>query len=76
MSVTSLACLEQPDSPQPDVVILEEELLATNISAVVDLVDRYPNLRLIVFGLSDTKVQVFDKQMVQVGQVSDFLELL
>jgi len=76
MAVTSLAYLDQPGSQLPDVVIMEEELLAANISAVVDLVDHHPKLRLIVIGLSDTQVQVFDKQMVQVGQVSDFLELL
>ena len=75
-TVSSLAYLDQHDSPQPDVVILEEELLAANISAVIKLADRHPKLRLIVLGLNDTKVHVFDKQLVQVGQVSDFLELL
>jgi DNA-binding NarL/FixJ family response regulator len=75
-TITSLAFLDKPDSPQPDVVILEEALLMANISAVVKLADRHPNLRLIVLGLSDNNLQVFDKQMVQVRQVSDFLELL
>ena len=75
-TATCLACLEQSDSPQPDVVILEEELLAANISAVVRLADRLPELRLIVFGLRESKVQVFDKQIVEVKQVSDLLALL
>jgi chemotaxis response regulator CheB len=73
---SSLAYLDLSEDLQPDVVILEEELLAANISAVVKLADRHPKLRLIVFSLSDNTLNVFDKQRVQVRQVSDFLELL
>ena len=75
-TVSSLASLKQTDGLQPDIVILEEELLAANISAVVKLADRHPKLRLIVFSLSDNTLNVFDKQSVQVRQVNDFLELL
>ena len=75
-TVSSLAYLEQTDGLQPDVVILEEELLAANISAVVKLADRHPKLRLIVFNLSNNTLNIFDKQRLQVKQVNDFLELL
>lgn len=75
-TVSSLSSLAESDCLQPEVIILEEALLAENISAVVKMADRQPKLRLIVFRLSDDKVQVFDKQMMQVGQVSDFLELI
>jgi len=71
----SLAIMDEPNSPQPDIVILEKAHLMANMSAVVKLADRHPNLRLIIFGLSDNTLQVFDKQMVEVRQVSDFLEL-
>lgn len=71
-----LACLEHPENPVPDAVILDEELLAANISAVVKLADRHPHLRLIVFRLSDNTVHIFDKHMVQITQSSDFLDLL
>lgn len=75
-TVDSLACLDLADSLQPDVVILEEEHLAANILAVVKLAERHPKLRLIVIGPKTNKLHVFDKQMVQVRQVSDFLKLL
>jgi DNA-binding NarL/FixJ family response regulator len=75
-TVSSLACMDQADSPGPDVVILEEELLAANILAVVKLAEQYPELRLIVIGPKTNKLHVFDKQIVQVRQVSDFLKLL
>ena len=73
---SSLASLDQPDSPEPDVIILDEELLAANISAVVQLVDRHPKLRLIVLGLEDNQLHVFDKHIVHVEQVNDLFELL
>lgn len=75
-TVSSLSCLAQQDGPQPDVVIMEEGVLAANISAVVKLADRHPTLRFIVFNTRDSNVHVFDKQMMQVRQFSDFLELL
>lgn len=76
---TTVATLESWDksgSTRPDVVIVEEGLLAANISAIVKLADRHPKLRLIVLGLSNGTVQIFDKQMTQVRHVSDFLGLL
>jgi len=76
MTVNSLRFLDQPDCPEPDVIILDEDLVEANLSDLVRLIERHPTLRLIVFGLSDSKVQVFDKQLVEVRQVGDFLELL
>jgi hypothetical protein len=64
------------NSLKPDVIILEEKQVAANIKSVMDLVDRYPNVRLIVIGLGDNNLHIFDKQIVRVDQVSDFLELL
>jgi len=72
----TLAGWRNSNGARPDVVILEEGLLAANISDIVKLADRHPTLRLIVFRLCDGKIQIFDKQMVQVRHVSDFLRLL
>jgi len=76
MSISCLENLNQPANLQPDVVILEEELLAANMSAVVKLADRLPKIRLIAFNLNNNTLNIFDKHMVQVRQFSDFLELL
>ena len=73
---STLSCIDEPGRPQPDVIILAEEQLAANISAVVKLAKRHPKLRLIVLGLNNTYVHIFDKQIIQVRQISDFLELL
>jgi chemotaxis response regulator CheB len=74
--LSSLAYLELSGSLQPDVVILEEELMVANILAVISLTNRLRKLRLIVFRLSDTSVHIFDKQTVQVSCISDFTKLL
>lgn len=74
-TVSSLALFDQPQT-QPDIIIVEETQLAANIVAVVQLANRHPTVRLIVLGLRDNKLQIFDKHMVQVTQVSDLLELI
>jgi len=76
LPVASLDRLNGSGDVMPDVIIMEEAQLMANISAVLQLTNSHPNLRLIVFGLSDSKLHVYDKQMVEVRQVSDFFELL
>ncbi|MGW8179244.1 MAG: hypothetical protein ACWGQW_10860 [bacterium] len=72
----TLAGWNNTNGAQPDVVIVEEGQLVANLSDIVKLADRHPTLRLIVFGLSDGNVQIFDKQTAQVRHISDFLSLL
>jgi len=78
MSTTklSLAGWNHTDGVCPDVVIVEERLLAANLADIVKLADRHPTLKLIVLGLTHGNVQIFDKRMAQVRHVSDFLRLL
>ena len=76
ISVTSLATLDGSVTVQPDVVILEEDQLLANTETLVNWAKRHPSLRVIVFGLSDSNLHVYDKKIVKVRQVSDFLELL
>ena len=75
-TVTSLANAVEANGSEPDVVIIEEAHMLANMPAFVFYVNRHPNLRLIVMGVDENKVHIFDKQMVEVTQVSDFLELL
>lgn len=75
-SEATLASWNESGGVQPDVVILDEGLLAANISDIVKLADCHPSLRLIVYRLNDGRVQIFDEQMVQVRHFSDFLRLL
>ena len=72
----ALQSLDRLNGQEPEVIILEEKQLAANFTAVMELVDRHPKLRLIVLGLEDNLLHVFDKHVVQVRQISDFLDLL
>lgn len=76
VTLKTLESFDQPNGHKPDVIIMEEVQMVANIAAVMELVDRFPKLRLIVLGLDNNKLHIFDKQIVQVGQVSDFLEQL
>lgn len=73
---STLTSLDQPNGQEPDVIILDQRELTANITTLMELVDRYPKLRLIVLGLDDNQLRVFDKHVVQASHVSDFLELL
>lgn len=75
-TAVSLGSREQSDFVQPDVVILDEELLAANLLALVQLTESHPKLRLIVLSLNGSNVNIFDKQTIQISSVSDFVELL
>ena len=68
--------VDQLNGNGPEVFILDEADLAANINVLVELVDHYPRMRLIVLGLEDNLLHIFNQQIVQVEQVSDFLEQL
>jgi len=73
---SSLALLDGANHTNPDVIIMDEELVASQITAVISLVNRYPKLRLLVLSLSDNRLHVFDKQIVYMSEVSDFIAQL
>jgi hypothetical protein len=68
--------LKQLNGYTPDVFIIERTQLAENITVMMELVDRFPGLRLIVIGLDDNRVNIFERQIVHVEQFSDFLAML
>lgn len=71
-----LGALNSPDHAEPDVIIMDQGVVANNISAVMELVDRHPKVRLIIIGLSDNVLHVFDKSVVDVSDVSEFIAQL
>lgn len=75
-TAVSLPFPDQQGSLQPAVIILDEELLAANLLALIKLADCHPALRLIVINVCDNSVHVFDKQTVYVRKASDLVELL
>ncbi len=72
----SLGSLEQPCNVQPDVVILDEEVLAANLMALVQLTRHHPKLCLVVLSLNGNHIHIFDKQTIQISSVNDFVQML
>lgn len=71
-----LGLLDSPDHAEPDAIIMDQELVANNISAVMELVDRHPKVRLLVIGLRNNMVHVFDKSVIDLSDFSDFIAQL
>jgi hypothetical protein len=56
---------------QPDIVIMDENVLCANMSAYL-----YPEMRTIVLSLGDNQMQVYDRRIIEVDHLNDFLDLL
>lgn len=74
--IDRLACVVQPSSSRPDVLIVDEAQLLANLSAVIRVASHYPWLRLIVVRAQDNEVQVVDRQIVEVRHIDEFFDLL
>lgn len=72
----SFGSLKQFSDVQPDIVILDEELLAVNLLTLVQLTNCHPKLCLIVLNLNGNHINVFKKQTVHISNVNDFVQLL
>jgi DNA-binding NarL/FixJ family response regulator len=64
------------DRTQPDIVIMDEHMICANVSAYLAILRDYPDLRTIVLRLGDNQMHVYDKRIVEVEHLGDFLELL
>ena len=67
---------EQIKRIQPDVIILHTGKCAGNSSLAVQLLQEYPNLRVITTSLEDNQMQVYSKHSLMVRKVSDLLSII
>jgi chemotaxis response regulator CheB len=76
---TTFAELEGIDalaSMHPDVVILEETMIATHLPQFMGFIKDYPSVRLIIIDADSNELRVIDRQIVQIKHVNDFFGLL
>jgi hypothetical protein len=67
---------EQIKRIQPDVIILHTGNCAGNTSLAIQLLQDYPNLRVITTSLEDNQMQVYSKHSLMVRKVSDLLSII
>ena len=67
---------EQIKKAQPDVIILHTGNCAGNTSLAAQLLQEYPNLRVVTTSLEDNQMQVYSKYSIRVRNASDLLSII
>ena len=69
--------LERMDGFQPNTVILPDQHSHTTFVQILDLLDQYPSLRVIIrVGIENDQVQVFEKNQVSIQHLNDFASVI
>ena len=61
---------------RPDVIVLAEDRLALHRKLLTSCLQISPNLRTIVVNRNDNQVQIWDKRVIVVHELRDFLDVL
>jgi predicted nuclease of predicted toxin-antitoxin system len=67
---------EQIKRNQPDVIILHTGNCGGNTSLAIQLLQDFPNLRVITTSLEDNQMQVYSKYSIRVRNASDLLSII
>lgn len=79
LSVTSTSFIDdaalnqQIERDQPDVVILDESLIINEMLSLFHLFASYPNLRVIVLSDGENRINIYDRQEIQVSHSADLV---
>jgi DNA-binding NarL/FixJ family response regulator len=61
---------------KPDVIIVDEGILAPKLADLLKFLQSYPKKRTIIMSLEKNQIQVYDTKQIQLHQLGDFLALL
>lgn len=61
---------------QPEVIIIDEGALMVNLSITIRMLKQHPSARMIVLNPATNSLKVFERQMVAVRALDDFLDLV
>ncbi len=61
---------------KPDVMVIDESTVITNLVNLVDLFEKFPEIRVIVVNLENNHMSVFDKRYIPIQQLTDFYAAL
>lgn len=82
LSVTSISFIDnatlnqQIERDQPDVVILDESLLSSEMPRLFNLFASYPNLRVMVLSVGENRINIYDRQEIQVSHSADLVSAI
>jgi len=61
---------------QPDVIIVDEGVLAPRLADLLKFLQRYPKKRTIILSLEENQIQIYDTKRIRLQQLEDFLAVL
>lgn len=61
---------------KPEVIIIDEGALMVNLSITIRMLKQHPNAKMIVLNPATNSLKVFERQMVAVRALDDFLDLV
>ena len=61
---------------QPDVIIVDEGILAPKLADLLKFLQSYPKKRTIIMSLEKNQIQVYDTKQIELHQLGDFLDIL
>ena len=61
---------------QPDVIIVDDGYLESNLAALLKFLRNYPQSRMIIMSVKTNLIQIYETKQIQIKQVSDFLAVL
>lgn len=73
---TSTDLVEDVMNKRPEVLILDESTVVANLSRLVELFDKFPEIRVIVVNLENNHMSVFDKRYISIQHLTDFYAAL
>jgi hypothetical protein len=60
----------------PEVIVVEEDVLINNLSTSVKMLRQNPGARMIVLDRTANTLKVLERQLIVIGNLDDFLDLV
>lgn len=61
---------------QPDIIVVDSTTSHANVEKMATLLDRYPQVRLLLLDLQENQIEIYDKTRFEVCELSDFFAAL
>jgi chemotaxis response regulator CheB len=77
LKLDAAGAIDQVDAFQPDVIVIDQTVMAGHFDAFKTILDNYyRRIRIIVLHPQENCLEMCDKQVVTVEKLDDFLDLL
>jgi len=68
--------LKHIENEQPDVIIVDEDILVAHLAAMLKFLQNYPKTRTIIMSLEESRIRIYDTMQIELDGIEDFLAVL